>query len=132
MGLSEEAQEFNDDQKKRRLYYETEGRHLSRVEDELKKLHNSLGFLIDMLQQWMEDEEKRRKEEYRRSTYGMYDPYKYRTQRGPDDHSRWQWSGATERNIRDPYRNPFKRTGPPHRDDEEEGEGEGPHLGGKW
>lgn len=90
MGLDKEAHEFNEDQKKRRMYYDTEGRHLSRVEDELKRLNNSLGFLIDMLQQWFEDEEKRREDEYRRSTYGMYDPFKYRTKRGHTDTPMWE------------------------------------------
>ena len=110
MTTPEEKHEFNEDQKKRRLYYETEGRHLSRVEDELKKLNNSLGFLIDMIQQWMEDEEKRREEEYRRSSYGMYDPFKHRTQRGPSDSGdRWsEW--ASDKMRREPYRNPFKQT----------------------
>ena len=90
MGLDKEAHEFNEDQKKRRMYYDTEGRHLSRVEDELKRLNNSLGFLIDMLQQWFEDEEKRREDEYRRSTYGMYDPFKYRTKRGHTYTPMWE------------------------------------------
>ena len=110
MGLSEEAQEFNEDQKKRRLYYETEGRHLSRVEEELKKVNNSLGFLIDTLLKYLEDEEKRREEEHRRSTYGMYDPFKHRTQRGFSDSSdRWsEW--AADKYQREPYRNPYKRS----------------------
>ena len=115
MTTPEEKHEFNEDQKKRRLYYETEGRHLSRVEDELKKLNNSLGFLIDMIQQWFEDEEKRREEEYRRSSYGMYDPFKHRTQRGPSDSGdRWsEW--ASDKMRREPYRNPFKQAW--HRED---------------
>lgn len=130
MGLDKEAQEFNEKQKRLQEYYQTEGRHLSRVEDELKKVNNSLGFLIDMLQQWMEDEEKRRKQEYRRSTYGMYDPYQDRTQRGSDDH---RWSGiAADGNRHEPYRNPFKQR--PHRganqpSDPNDGQ-PGPHLGG--
>jgi hypothetical protein len=135
MGLSEEAQEFNEDQKKRRLYYETEGRHLSRVEDAITKLEKSidkhLGYLIDLLQQWMDEEEKRRKEEYRRSTYGMYDPYQHRTQRGSDDH---RWSGiAADGNRHEPYRNPFKqrpRRGANQPSDPNDGQ-PGPHLGGK-
>ena len=90
MGLDKEAHEFNEDQKKRRMYYDTEGRHLSRVEDELKRLKNSLGFLIDMLQQWFEDEEKPREDEYRRSTYGMYDHFKYSTKRGHTDTPMWE------------------------------------------
>ena len=112
MGLDKEAHEFNEDQKKLRMYYDTEGRHLSRVEDELKRLNNSLGFLIDMLQQWFEDEEKRREDEYRRSTYGMYDPFKYRTKRGHTDTPMWEdwaqrkYSGDQPVSPYDPSRDP--------------------------
>ena len=112
MTLDKEAREFNEDQKKRRMYYDTEGRHLSRVEDELKRLNNSLGFLIDMLQQWFEDEEKRREDEYRRSTYGMYDPFKYRTKRGHTDTPMWEdwaqrkYSGDQPVAPYDPSRDP--------------------------
>jgi hypothetical protein len=111
MGLDKEAQEFNEKQKRLQEYYQTEGRGLSRVEDELKKVNNSLGFLIDMIQRWFEDEEKRRGEEHRRSTYGMYDPFKHRTQRGHEDD---RWAGWAADKYREPYRNPYTGL---HRDD---------------
>jgi hypothetical protein len=82
MPLDREAQEFNEKQKRLQEYYQTEGRGLSRVEDELRKVNISLGYLIDTLLQWIEDEAKRREDEHRRSTYGMWDPLKNRTQRG--------------------------------------------------
>jgi hypothetical protein len=115
MELDKEAREFNEKQKRLHEYYETEGRHLSRVEDELKKVNNSLGFLIDTLLKYLEDEEKRRKEDYRRSTYGMHDPVHYRTQRGSDES---RWSGMARPSVDPPpYRNPFKhnmRDTPPY------------------
>jgi hypothetical protein len=111
MGLDKEAQEFNEKQKRLQEYYQTEGRHLSRVEDELKKVNNSLGFLIDTLLKYLEDEEKRREEEHRRSSYGMYDPFKHRTQRGHDSD---RWSEWAADKYREPYRNPYKGR---HRDD---------------
>ena len=82
MALDKEAEEFNEKQKRLREYYQTEGRGLSRVEDELRKVNTSLGYLIDTILQWIEDEAKRREDEHRRSTYGMWDPMKNRTQRG--------------------------------------------------
>lgn len=99
MGLDKEAQEFNEKQKRLQEYYQTEGRGLSRVEDELKKVNTSLGFLIDTILRFIEDEQKRREEEHRRSTYGLYDPFKYRTQRGySDDGDRWsQWASGRMR-----------------------------------
>ena len=95
MALSQEAQEFNEKQKRLQEYYQTEGRGLSHVEDELKKMNNSLGYLIDLILQWIEDEQKRRDEEHRRSSYGMWDAQKHRTKR--DDYSEpWRTPGWTK------------------------------------
>ncbi len=118
MGLSEEAQEFTEAQKRYRenehLHKYTTGRDHRELMEELKKVNNSLGFLIDTLLKYLEDEEKRREEEHRRSTAGMYDPFKHRTQRGySDSGDRWsEW--ASDKMRREPYRNPFKQR--PHRD----------------
>ena len=120
MGLDQGAQEFNEKQKRLQEYYQTEGRGLSRVEDELKKVNNSLGFLIDTLLKWIEDEEKRRGEERRRSSYGMYDPFKHRTQRGHEDD---RWAGWAEGKYREPYRNPFKQRPHPYDQDKDSGTG---------
>ncbi len=125
MGLDKEAQEFNEKQKRLQEYYQTEGRGLSRVEDELKKVNNSLGFLIDTILKYLENEEKRREEEHRRSTAGMYDPFKHRTQRGfYDSGDRWsEW--AAEKYRREPYRNPLNQrwqreeTPPPYNPEED-------------
>ena len=114
MGLDKEAQEFNEAQKRYRenehLHKYTTGRDHRELMEELKKVNNSLGFLIDTLLKYLEDEEKRREEEHRRSTYGMYDPFKHRTQRGFSDSSdRWsEW--AADKYRREPYRNPYKRS----------------------
>ena len=95
MPLDREAQEFNEKQKRLQEYYQTEGRGLSRVEDELKRLNTTLGYLLDTILQWIEDEAKRRYDENRRSTYGMWDPQKYRTKR--DDYSEpWRTPGWTK------------------------------------
>jgi len=90
MSLSQEAQEFNEKQKRLQEYYQTEGRGLSRVEDELRKVNISLGYLLDTILQWIEDEAKRREDEHRRSTYGMWDPLKNRTQRGDEQRGEYR------------------------------------------
>lgn len=116
MTLDKEAREFNEDQKTRHMYYETEGRGLSRIEDELRQLRktldNHLGFLIDTLLKWIEDDQRNRDDEYRRSTYGMYDPFKYRTKRGHSDTPMWEdwaqrkYSGDQPVSPYDPSRDP--------------------------
>ena len=62
MGLSEEAQEFTEAQKRYRenehLHKYTTGRDHRELMEELKKVNNSLGFLIDTLLKYLEDEEK--------------------------------------------------------------------------
>jgi hypothetical protein len=121
----EEKHEFNEAQKRYRenehLHKYTTGRDHRELMEELKKVNNSLGFLIDTLLKYLEDEEKRRGEEHRRSTYGMYDPFKHRTQRGHEDD---RWAGWAEDKYREPYRNPFKQrpnwdTPPPYAPDED-------------
>jgi hypothetical protein len=103
MTLSQEALEFNEKQKRLREYYQTEGRGLDRLEDELKKLRqtidNHMGFLIDTLLKWIEDDERRKKEEYKRSSYGMWDPYTQRTRRdyGYERYEPQTWPGVTTR-----------------------------------
>ena len=81
MPLDREAQEFNEKQKRLQEYYQTEGRGLSRVEDEL-----------------------------RRSTYGMWDPQKYRTKR--DEYSKyeqpWRTPGWTRHDPPVPPYDPAK------------------------
>ena len=110
MALDREAQEFNDKQKRLQEYYQTEGRGLSRVEDELKRLNTTLGYLLDTILQWIEDEAKRRYDENRRSTYGMWDPQKYRTKR--DEYSKyeqpWRTPGWTRHDPPVPPYDPAK------------------------
>ena len=110
MPLDREAQEFNEKQKRLQEYYQTEGRGLSRVEDELKRLNTTLGYLLDTILQWIEDEAKRRYDENRRSTYGMWDPQKYRTKR--DEYSKyeqpWRTPGWTRHDQPVPPYDPAK------------------------
>ena len=110
MPLDREAQEFNEKQKRLQEYYQTEGRGLSRVEDELKRLNTTLGYLLDTILQWIEDEAKRREDEHRRSTYGMWDPQKYRTKR--DEYSKyeqpWRTPGWTRHDPPVPPYDPAK------------------------
>ena len=110
MALDREAQEFNEKQKRLQEYYQTEGRGLSRVEDELKRLNTTLGYLLDTILQWIEDEAKRRYDENRRSTYGMWDPQKYRTKR--DEYSKyeqpWRTPGWTRHDPPVPPYDPAK------------------------
>jgi len=110
MPLDREAQEFNEKQKRLQEYYQTEGRGLSRVEDELKRLNTTLGYLLDTILQWIEDEAKRRYDENRRSTYGMWDPQKYRTKR--DEYSKyeqpWRTPGWTRHDPPVPPYDPAK------------------------
>ena len=110
MGLDKEAMEFNEKQKRLQEYYQTEGRHLSRVEDELHKLNISLGFLIDTIMKWIEDEDRRRKEDRKRSTYGIWDSQQNRTQRDrPDDYGyNYDYLANTK-----PYRAPVWPKGQP-------------------
>ena len=81
MALSEEAHEFNERQKRYReqehLHKHMGGADHRELMDELKRLNNSIGFLLDTILQWIEDEAKRREDEHRRSTYGMWDPVSY-------------------------------------------------------
>ncbi len=90
MALSEEAHEFNEQQKRYRenahLHKHTAGADHKEMMAELKRLNNSIGFLLDTFIQWIKDEEKRREDEHRRSTYGMWDSQKYRTQRDGYDY----------------------------------------------
>jgi len=90
MALSQEAHEFNEQQKRYRenahLHKHTAGADHKEMMAELKRLNNSIGFLIDTVVQWIKDEEKRREDEHRRSTYGMWDSQKYRTQRDGYDY----------------------------------------------
>jgi hypothetical protein len=44
--LSREAQEFNARQKRSKEYYDTAGRGLSRIEDELRRLNTNFAILI--------------------------------------------------------------------------------------
>ena len=110
MPQDREAQEFNEKQKRLQEYYQTEGRGLSRVEDELKRLNTTLGYLLDTILQWIEDEAKRRYDENRRSTYGMWDPQKYRTKR--DEYSKyeqpWRTPGWTRHDPPVPPYDPAK------------------------
>jgi len=110
MALDREAQEFNEKQKRLQEYYQTEGRGLSRVEDELKRLNTTLGYLLDTILQWIEDDRKRRYDENRRSTYGMWDPQKYRTKR--DEYSKyeqpWRTPGWTRHDPPVPPYDPAK------------------------
>ena len=110
MPLDREAQEFNEKQKRLQEYYQTEGRGLSRVEDELKRLNTTLGYLLDTILQWIEDDRKRRYDENRRSTYGMWDPQKYRTKR--DEYSKyeqpWRTPGWTKHDPPVPPYDPAK------------------------
>jgi len=110
MPLDREAQEFNEKQKRLQEYYQTEGRGLSRVEDELKRLNTTLGYLLDTILQWIEDDRKRRYDENRRSTYGMWDPQKYRTKR--DEYSKyeqpWRTPGWTRHDPPVPPYDPAK------------------------
>ena len=120
MALDREAQEFNEKQKRLQEYYQTEGRGLSRVEDELKRLNNSIGFLIDTVIQWIKDEEKRREDELRRSTYGMWDPQKYRTKR--DAYSQYDpWNHTPSWTRHDPPVPPYDPTKDPDRGSFDEG-----------
>ena len=77
MSLSQEAHEFNEQQKRYRenehLHKHTAGADHRELMDELKRLNNSFGCLIDTVIEWIKDEEKRREDEHRRSTYGMWD-----------------------------------------------------------
>jgi hypothetical protein len=120
MGLDKEAQEFNEAQKRYReqehLHKHTVGADHRELMGELKRVNINIGFIIDMIQQWMVDEEKRRMEEHRRSTYGMYDPYRHRTQRGPDDHYRWTGSGAHRPS---PHERRWQDTPPPYNPEED-------------
>jgi hypothetical protein len=84
MSLSQEAQEWNDAQKRYRenahLHKHTTGADHSEMMAVLFKIELGLGVLIDTIKEWVEDEEKRREDERRRATYG----YSYgspRTQR---------------------------------------------------
>ena len=124
MPLDREAQEFNEKQKRLREYHETEGRHLSRVEDELKRLNTTLGYLLDTILQWIEDDRKRRYDENRRSTYGMWDPQKYRTKR--DEYSKyeqpWRTPGWTRH---DPPIPPYDPNRDPDRGSFDEGAEDG-------
>ena len=110
MPLDREAQEFNEKQKRLQEYYQTEGRGLSRVEAELKRLTTTLGYLLDTILQWIEDDRKRRYDENRRSTYGMWDPQKYRTKR--DEYSKyeqpWRTPGWTRHDPPVPPYDPAK------------------------
>ena len=136
MSLSEEAHEFNEAQKRYReqehLHKHTVGADHKELMDELKRLNNSIGFLIDTVIQWIKDEEKRREDEHRRSTYGMWDPQKYRTQR--DYYSEpWRTPGWTKhegphtRRSGGPRNEPIPPYDPdtnPDRDSFDEGAGE--------
>ena len=124
MGLSEEAQEFNEAQKRYReaehLHKYTAGRDHRELMDELRRLHNSIGFLIDTVIQWIKDEEKRREDEHRRSTYGMWDPQKYRTKR--DEYSKYDpWNHTPSWTRHDPPVPPYDPTKDPDRGSFDEG-----------
>jgi hypothetical protein len=125
MSLSQEAQEFNEKQKRLQEYYQTEGRGLSRVEDELRKVNISLGYLIDTLLQWIEDEAKRREDEHRRSTYGMWDPLKNRTQRGEYRPIYGEYGYPRNEPWKNPRVPPYDRDRDPDRDSFDEGVGDG-------
>ena len=114
MPLDREAQEFNEKQKRYReqehLHKHTGGADHRELMDELKRLNNSIGFLLDTILQWIEDEAKRRYDENRRSTYGMWDPQKYRTKR--DEYSKyeqpWRTPGWTRHDPPVPPYDPAK------------------------
>jgi hypothetical protein len=126
MSLDKEAQEWNESQKR----YQEKGwqhKHMAGADHRemmavLNKIENGLGFLIDALTQWMEDREEQRKIDERRSSYGLYDPQKYRTQR-----SGGGISGDSVDMPEDlpPYKNPYKNRGP---FDQGIQDGEDPHL----
>ena len=139
MSLSQEAHEFNERQKRYRenehLHKYTAGSDHRELMDELKRLNNSIGFLIDTVIQWIKDEEKRREDELRRSTYGMWDPQKYRTKRDeyaqydPWNHTpSWtRYEGPHTRRSGGPRNEPIPPYDPdtdPDRDSFDEGAGE--------
>ena len=85
MTLSQEAHEWNEQQKRYRenehLHKYTAGKDHKEMMTVLSSIELALGVLIDTLKDWMEAEEKRLDDERRRSTYG----YAYRTPRSDDD-----------------------------------------------
>ena len=85
MSLSQEAQEWNDSQKRYRenahLHKHTTGADHSEMMAVLFKIELGLGVLIDTIKEWIEDEVQRQENERRRETYGMMS----RTQRSGVD-----------------------------------------------
>jgi hypothetical protein len=127
MSLDKEAREFNERQKR---YQEQEWQHKHMAGADhremmavLNKIENGLGFLIDALTQWMEDREEQRKADERRSSYGLYDPQKYRTQRSGGGIS---GDAVDMPEDRPPYRNPYRNRRP--FDQGIQDGGEDPHL----
>ena len=132
MSLDREAREFNERQKR---YQEQEWQHKHmggkdhrELMDVLNKIENGLGFLIDALTQWMEDREEQRKADERRSSFGLYDTQKYRTQRGGFDRDVIEGDAFDMPEDRPPYTNPY--TNPAHRGPFDKGTHDGgdPHL----
>ena len=48
--LSREAREFNERQKRSNEYYDTAGRGLGRIEDELRRLNTNMAILITVVE----------------------------------------------------------------------------------
>ena len=124
MPLSQEAHEFNEAQKRYRenehLHKYTAGADHKEMMGELKRLNDSIGFLIDPLMKWSEDDEKRRADEYRRSTYGMWDPMKYRTKR--DEYAGYgEYGYPRSQPWRDPPVAPYDPERDPDRNSFDEG-----------
>ena len=89
MGLSQEAHEWNEQQKRYREIAH-QHKHMGGADHKemmtvLSKIELSLGVLIDTIKEWIEGEDKRREDEHRRETYGMTTPYPYRTPRSDPD-----------------------------------------------
>ncbi len=89
MSLSQEAQEWNEAQKRYRenehLHKYTAGADHKQMMTVLSSIERCLGMLIDTIKEWIEGEDKRREDEHRRETYGMTTPYPYRTPRSDAD-----------------------------------------------
>ena len=126
MTLSEEAREFNEQQKR---YKEQEHlhKHMAGADHRemmavLNKIERSLGHLLDLLIAALDEIEEQRKVDERRSSYGLYDTQKYRTQRS---------GGGISGDAVDmpenlpPYRNPYKNRVPFDRGVQDGGD---PHL----
>jgi hypothetical protein len=116
MSLDREAREFNERQKR---YQEQEWQHKHmggkdhrEMMEVLNNMERSLGYLIDTFNRWVEAWEKQWEENQRRSSYGLYDPQKYRTQRGGHDRDVIEGDAFDMPEDLPPYRNPYKNRGP--------------------